>query len=228
MELSLGRSAAKHQSLWLVAGLALGFAIPSIFTGILLLPRDIFLVAYVVPVSIFLYAYTRSNNVSLAAMLRHKLVWGLLATIPISFYAVQAVLLQPASAPPRGLELAIDIVWSGIVYGGLDGIFLSVFPVFAIWQVMKIRGWTDSGLKKKAIAGAIALVTSLLMIAVYHVGYPEFRGPQVIVVVLGVGVMSLAYIVTGNPTVAIISHVVMHIAAVLHGAESVSQLPPHY
>ena len=66
------------------------------------------------------------------------------------------------------------------------------------------------------------------MIAVYHVGYPEFRGPQVIVVVLGVGVMSLAYIVTGNPTVAIISHVVMHIAAVLHGAESVSQLPPHY
>lgn len=66
------------------------------------------------------------------------------------------------------------------------------------------------------------------MIAVYHVGYPEFRGPQVIIVVLGVGVMSLAYIVTGNPTVAIISHVVMHVAAVLHGAESVSQLPPHY
>jgi hypothetical protein len=40
--------------------------------------------------------------------------------------------------------------------------------------------------------------------------------------------MSLAYIVTGNPIAAVISHVAMHIAAVLHGVETVMQLPPHY
>lgn len=180
--------------------------------------------------SAFLYGYIRLNNVKLSAILRHKLIWGLIAAIPLSFFSVKSVLMQPAPPAPQGMELAFDIFWSGIVYGALDAIFLSVFPVYAMWQVLKIKGWTynNNGLKWKAVAGASALAASLLMIVVYHLGYPELRGPQVIMVVLGVGVMSLAYIVTGNPTVAIISHIAMHISAVLHGAEGVSQLPPYY
>ncbi len=223
------KSVSKQHLFWLIGGLALGFAIPFIFAGLLHLPRDLFLIPYVISMSAFLYGYIRLNNVKLSAVLRHKMVWGLVAAIPLSFFSVQSVLIQPSSQAPQGVELAFDIFWSGIVYGGLDGIILSVFPVYAMWQVLKIKGWTynNSGLKWKAVAGALALAASLLMIAVYHLGYPELRGPQVIMVVLGVGVMSLAYIVTGNPTVAIISHIAMHIAAVLHGAESVSQLPPH-
>jgi hypothetical protein len=228
MEPSLVKSTTRHQSLWLLGGLALGFAIPSIFAGILQLPRDFFLIAYVITMGTFLSAYIRQNHIKLSAILRHKLVWGLVASVPLSFYAAQSVLIQPSSQAPQDAELAFDIVWSGIVYGGLDGIFLSVFPVYAMWQMLTTKNWTSSGFKKKVAAGAFALAASLLMIAVYHLGYPELQGVQVITVVLGVGVMSLAYIVTGNPTVAIISHIVMHIVAVLHGAESVAQLPPHY
>jgi hypothetical protein len=222
------RPVVQQQLLWLAGGIMLSFLVSLIFAGQLQLPRDVFLIPYVGIMSGFLYAFVRMNKVKLAALVKHKLAWGLLATIPVSLYAVQVILIQPSSEVPQGLNLAFDIFWSGIVYGGLDGILLSVFPVYIMWQVMKIKGWTDSGWKKKAAAGALALAASMVIIGMYHIGFPEFRGPQVMTVILGVGVMSLAYIVTGNPTVAVISHIVMHIAAVLQGAETMLQLPPHY
>ena len=40
--------------------------------------------------------------------------------------------------------------------------------------------------------------------------------------------MTLGYLVTNNPLAAVVSHIVMHIAAVLRGPASVVQLPPHY
>jgi hypothetical protein len=40
--------------------------------------------------------------------------------------------------------------------------------------------------------------------------------------------MSLAYVLSANPLAALLSHIAMHIAAVLQGADSVIQLPPHY
>jgi len=40
--------------------------------------------------------------------------------------------------------------------------------------------------------------------------------------------MSLAYIITGSPISALISHIAMHIAAVLYGLQTAIQLPPHY
>jgi len=45
---------------------------------------------------------------------------------------------------------------------------------------------------------------------------------------VGVGIMSLVYLITGNPLTPVLGHIAMHIAAVLHGINSVSQLPPHY
>ena len=40
--------------------------------------------------------------------------------------------------------------------------------------------------------------------------------------------MTLGYLLTNNPLTAILSHIAMHIAGVLHGPASVMQLPPHY
>jgi hypothetical protein len=46
--------------------------------------------------------------------------------------------------------------------------------------------------------------------------------------ILGNAIMSLGYILTRNPLSAALSHAAMHIAAVLHGMEATTQLPPHY
>jgi hypothetical protein len=59
-------------------------------------------------------------------------------------------------------------------------------------------------------------------------GYTEFQGPQVVSPLIGNGVMSLAYLLTMNPLGAVLSHIAMHIAAVLHGISTTIQLPPHY
>ncbi len=40
--------------------------------------------------------------------------------------------------------------------------------------------------------------------------------------------MSLGYLLTMNPISAILSHIAMHVASVLHGLETMAQLPPHY
>jgi hypothetical protein len=38
--------------------------------------------------------------------------------------------------------------------------------------------------------------------------------------------IALTYLSTGSPAVA--THVIMHMAAVLHGMETTLQVPPHY
>lgn len=42
------------------------------------------------------------------------------------------------------------------------------------------------------------------------------------------GHLTFAYLLTGNPLAAIIAHVRMHGAAVIHGMGTTMQLPPHY
>jgi hypothetical protein len=41
-------------------------------------------------------------------------------------------------------------------------------------------------------------------------------------------VMSLAYLLTRNPVAPVLSHMAMHVAAVLFGLYTAVQLPPHY
>ena len=71
-------------------------------------------------------------------------------------------------------------------------------------------------------------MASLLVTVAYHLGYPEFRGSEVVGPVIGNGVCSLAYLLATNPIAAVLSHIAMHVAAVLHGPETTIQLPPHY
>jgi hypothetical protein len=123
--------------------------------------------------------------------------------------------------------LAFDLLWLGGVYGILDALLLSVMPVLATWQALSKLGWTF-GWPGRVVAGAVALAASLLVTAAYHLGYPEFRGPEVVSPIIGNGICSLAYLLTTNPVAAVASHVAMHVAALLHGLETTVQLPPHY
>ena len=76
----------------------------------------------------------------------------------------------PLAGPGPGLRYPLV----GIVYGGLDALFLSVLPVLATWQAFSAIGWTHN-LGGKIVVGAIALIASLLVTIAYHLGYPEYR-----------------------------------------------------
>jgi hypothetical protein len=74
----------------------------------------------------------------------------------------------------------------------------------------------------------IGLFASLLVTLAYHLGYFEFRNKSVGLVLVGNTLITLAFLLSGNPFGSIISHTAMHVAAVLQGPETTIQLPPHY
>ncbi len=212
---------------WVVGELGWMFAVAAVFAGLLQMPRSLYLLPYSVLMGLFAYAFFRYSRVDLRGLLRHNWHWGLLGALLVGLFVVRNVLSQPVSTHASGLNLAFDLVWSGLVYGLLDALLLSVIPVLAVWQLFGSLGWTQS-IPGKILAGVCALAVSLLVTAAYHLGYPEFRGATLAAPVFGNGVMSLGYLLTGNPLAAVFSHIAMHVAAVLHGPGTTAQLPPHY
>lgn len=213
---------------WIPAAAILGYAIAAIFSSWLHLPRSLFLVPYVILAGLFLYAYKQWSGVAVGSLIRHNWIWAAIGTLLLGLFLVRNVLSQPVSSHASGLRLVVDLLWSGIVYGGMDALFLSVLPVLATQQAFTALGWTVNT-PGKILVGAIALLLSLFVTTSYHWGFAEYQapgglaGPNV-----GNGVMSLGYLLTNNPLTAVFSHMIMHITGVLHGPASVMQLPPHY
>jgi hypothetical protein len=99
-------------------------------------------------------------------------------------------------------------------------------PVLATWRAFAGLDWRGTWYGQMVV-GVVALLSSLYVTAAYHLGYPEFRNRRVLLPVTGNGIMSLAYLLTMSPLAPVGAHAAMHVAAVLHGAESTVQLPPH-
>jgi hypothetical protein len=213
--------------LWVLAAAILGFVITAVFAGQLHLERSLYLVVYAVSVSAFLYSYIRWSGIKVRNLIGYHWQWGLVVAVLAGAFVVVNVWSQPASPSPQGLELVFDLLWLGVVYGTVDALLLSVFPVLATWQALSMLGWTKHWYGK-VVVGIVALVASLLVTAAYHLGYPEFQGPQVISPLIGNGILSLSYLLTMNPLSAVLSHIAMHMAAILHGINTTLQLPPHY
>ena len=138
---------------------------------------------------------------------------------------VRNVLSQPPSPRSRGLRLFFELFWFGVIYGALDALLLSVFPVLVSWQAFPDLGNTILG---KIGLALIALAASEFITIAYHAGYPEFRNSSLVLPAIGNGIFTLAYVLSMNPISSLGSHAAMHIAAVWHGTERTVQLPPHY
>jgi hypothetical protein len=213
---------------WVIAAGVLGFAISAVFSAGMRLSRNLFLILYVSLVTIFLAAFIVFNQVNLAALLTKNWLWGAVGALLVGAFLVRNVFSQPASVRSAGFPLAFELLWSGVVYGLVDSLLLSVLPVLAIWQAFSLFDWTV-GWPGKIIVGVIGFIASLFVTICYHLGFPEYRvkkgifGPTI-----GNGIMTIGYLLTNNPITAIFSHIAMHIAGVWRGPASVMQLPPHY
>lgn len=213
-------------AVWIAGACVLGYAITAVFSGRLKLPRNRFLIPYVALVSLFLICFFILNKIDVAAMLARNWYWGILAGALTTVLLVLNVGSQPASRQSKGVKLALEITWAGLIYGLIDGLFLSVMPVAAIWAGTSQLQWASTFLGQIAV-GAIGLVASLLVSVTYHFGYTEFKGKKIKFALLGPGIITLAFLISGNPLGSIISHPIMHVAAVLRGPETTIQLPPH-
>jgi hypothetical protein len=211
---------------WLGGGLALGFLVPYVFADLLALPRDIYLGLYAGFAIALFVAWARATGQSLDEMVRRH--WVLAVTLGAVLGGVMAAIVIAEDAGPRpgGLELVWALGWRGLVYGFADGLLLSAFPILVVFAAF---GWTK---RRKRVTttlaiGLAALLASIAMTAVYHLGYSDFRSEKVRKPVAGDAIWSVPTLVTLNPLGAPIAHAGLHVTAVLHNSETDVFLPPH-
>jgi hypothetical protein len=89
----------------------------------------------------------------------------------------------------------------------------------------------DSRLRRRAggllAVGAVAILASLAMTAVYHSGYSDFRSAKLRKPMTGDLVWSVPTLATLNPIGAPMAHVGLHVGAVAHNYDTELFLPPH-
>ena len=213
--------------LWILIAALLGFVIAAVFAGIIKLERNIYLLIYIPTVAVFFLSFLVSNRLDIIELISYNWQWGLAGAIIAGGFVIKNILSQPSSERHEGLALLSDILWPGFAYGLIDSLLLSVLPVLSVKLALSGDVWSST-LAGKICFGAVAMLASLFVTTLYHLGYPEFRGKKVIWPNIGNGVLTLAYLLTMNPLAAILPHIAMHIAAMIHGRETTGQVPPHY
>lgn len=211
-------------AVWVIAAAAVGFASSAVFSSLLHLERAPFVFAHVLAVGAFGAIYFRLARVDPVAECRRRPLAGLLAGVAVGLVLLFGVAGQPGGPVPRGIALVAALGWYAGVYGIADAMLLTVIPVLAVQ-----RGAGASGRRwRGAWRGIAAMAASLLVTALYHFGFDEFRGMTLIQPLIGNAIVTAGYLITRNPMTPLLAHVIMHGAAVMHGMESTAQLPPHY
>lgn len=213
--------------IWILAASLVTFSLAAVFAGRLRLRRNVYLLFYITFSAAVFIIFIITNDLNIVDNLTHNWYWGLIGAVLASAFVFKNVLSQPSSERNKGMALVSDILWPGFTYGLIDALLLSILPILAIRNAFGGSAWT-TGWAGSIALGLIGLIASLFVTVIYHLGYPEFRGKNVIWPAIGNGVLSIAFLITGNPLAAILPHIGMHIMAMIHGRETTGQVPPHY
>jgi hypothetical protein len=155
--------------------------------------------------------------------------WQLAVLLGLVFAAISAFIAisaEDSTTHPGGIEFLAALGWRGVVYGAADGLLLSAFPILLVFAALH-----DSRLRRRTgglvAVGAVAMVASLAMTAVYHAGYSDFHSDKLRKPVTGDLVWSAPTLATLNPIGAPIAHVGLHAGAVVHNYDTDLFLSPH-
>lgn len=210
--------------LWTLTLGIVGFAISWLFSDLFTLDRNTVVLAYLSVGGAVLIGFFRSVPGRFREHLMQHWPAGFLVGLTLGALLSVTVAAQPSSPAPSGRDLAWALVWLGVVYGLLDAFLLNIAPVVAVTASDHGSGRFSRRLRQ----GSLALTASAFVTAAYHLGYSEFRGPQLRQPLTGNAILTAGYIVSGSMVAPLIGHVIMHGASVLHGMETTTQLPPHY
>jgi hypothetical protein len=218
---------ARRHLAWLLGGMAVAFLVPFLVADRLDVQRDLYLTVYVTAVAGLFVGWAHDTGQSLREMVtRRRLLAVGLGVLFAAIGAAIAIGAEDASPHPGGIEFIGALLWRGIVYGAADGLLLSAFPIVLVFAALK-----DCRLRQRVggliAVGAIAMVASLAMTAVYHAGYSDFRGAKLRKPVTGDLVWSVPTLATLNPVGAPIAHVGVHVSVIVHNYETDLFLPPH-
>jgi hypothetical protein len=212
---------------WLLAGLVLAFAVPYVFADVLSVNRDVYYGIYTLAVFGFFAFWLRRGTDSPRRTLTRNWRLGIGLGALFAGLEVAIALTDKATAHPHGWTFTGAILWRGVVYGATDGLLLSVFPILAVFAVFASRPLRERTKRAVVGIGALALAVSIVFTAVYHLGYPDFRGSKLKKPVAGDLVWSVPTLVTLSPVGAPVAHIGLHVTAVVHSYDTNTFLPPH-
>lgn len=219
--------APRAQALWLAAGLAVAFAVPYVFADLLALQRSAYYAIYAFAVAGFLALWVRLTHQDVRALVLHRWRLAVALAFVCAGVLVFVVLRDPATSHPAGWNFAGALLWRGVVYGAVDGLLLSAFPILATFAAFSAKPLRERTRTAVVGIGALALAASIAFTAVYHLGYPDFRGEKVKKPIAGSVIWSAPTLLTLNPLGAPVTHVALHVSAVVHSSETPTFLPPH-
>jgi hypothetical protein len=208
---------------WLAAIAVVGFLAAWVLTTRLGVRRTPYIAALTLLTGALTFGYLAWSDTSLESFATNQWGWGLVGAAVTG--AILAVLSrhQPSGLRPHGSRLAATLGWEAVVYGTAEGLLLSVLPVLVTWQAFTAYGW-PSGIGRSLVAGTAAMAASLVVIVIHHLGYRGFHDPAALApVMIGCGLLSLAYLLTASPLAAVGGHILLHTALNLRGTE----MPPY-
>lgn len=209
---------------WIPAGAVVGFGASFLFGDVVTLPVDLYYLIYFAIVLGFFTFYVKRTGLDPKEWISSRLGWGVALGVAGGLVLMQGVLARPETAHLDGSMLAWAIVWRGVIYGAVDGLLLFAFPWTVAWRAFEAR---EKGWAVKVGAGAVALVSILLVTTTYHLGYGDFRSRMIVQPNIGSTIGAVPTLVTANPVASPLSHVFLHVTAVIHSPETDLFLPPH-
>jgi hypothetical protein len=209
---------------WFATGAVFAFLVPFVLSSALDLDHDLYYLVYFAAAGAFLATYAQATRLDVAALFTRNWRWSLALGVVASAFLVFRILSAEDSTPrPGGLYFFFEIGWRGVLYGVVDALLLTAFPLAVAYAV--VGGKLDSLARR---GGYVLLTIGLVWIitAAYHLGYEQFRedgvgGPEA-----GNTIISLPAIATANPLGAVLAHAAMHVTAVTHAYETDLYLPP--
>ncbi len=215
---------ALSQAGWYVAGAAGAFLVPFIFSSVLALNHDVYYLVYFAASAAFLGIYAEATKTDVVGLLTRQWRWSLAIGVAAAVFLVARILSAEDATPrPTGLYFAFSIAWRGVLYGVVDALLLTAFPVAVAHALFEGR---IEGIRRRVGFGAVTLVLVLLITASYHMGYKQFRENGVGSPEIGNTIISVPAIVTANPLGSIVAHASMHVTADIHAYETNVYLPP--
>ena len=218
---TLSRVERHHVTDWYLAGAVLAFAIPLIAVDLLELHHDLFLLIYFTLAGTVLASFVAHVHFDIRGWLRARLWWSVGVGAVVAFALVRKVMTDASMAHPSGLFMWFEIVWRGVLYGTMDALLLFVFPATVAYLLLR-----DSDRRRRLRFAGLTLLLSLGITATYHLGYPQFRGSDLVQPEVGALVAWVPTALTGNPVGAVVVHDTYHVAANVHTYRSAIYLPP--
>ncbi len=209
---------------WIPLGAVVGFLTSFLFGDLITLPVDLYYLIYFAIIIGFLTVYVVQTELPLRAWLAKRWKWGIVLGVVVGAVMMQNVLARPETERFTGTALAGAVLWRGVVYGVVDGVLLYTFPWIVVWRAFDAE---ERRLGGKVRAAMLSWLAILLITTTYHLGYADFRSEKIVQPNVGSAIMAVPTLAAASPVASPITHVFLHVTAVVHSPRTDLFLPPH-